>query len=79
MTEEYVNAKRRRRIRKIVSRLEDCKDDLTDIRYEEDEALRNTPENLSGRALSQHSEDASSSIDDAISDIDDAISSLEEV
>ncbi len=74
-----MNRKRRAKIREVIAKINGCADDLDDIKFDEDYARDNTPENLQGSDAYCTSEDCSDKIEDAISDIRQAASTLEEI
>jgi len=74
-----VNRERRKRINKVIATINGCADELDDIKFDEDYARENTPENLQGGDAYCTSEDCSDKIEDAISDIRQAASTLEEI
>ena len=72
-----MNKQRRERLGQAQIHLEAAKDIVQDVRCEEEEALDNMPENLSGSERYCRMEDAISDLDDAISSIEDASNSIE--
>lgn len=74
-----MNAKRRKKIKDVIKRLSDCKDDLESIKEDEDEARDNIPEPLQNGDAYCESEECSDKIGDAISDIKDVVDSLENI
>lgn len=74
-----MNVKRRKKIKDVIKRLNDCKDDLESIKGDEDEARDNIPEPLQNGDTYCESEECSDKIEDAISDIKDVVESLENI
>ena len=74
-----MNRERKTRIKKVIATIYGCADELDDIKFDEDLARDNTPENLQGSDAYCTSEDCSDKIEDAISDIRQAASTLEEI
>lgn len=74
-----MNKNRRTRIKGIITRMNGLADELEDVKFDEDLARDNTPENLQGSDAYCDSEDCSDKIEDAISDIRQAVSTLEEI
>lgn len=74
-----MNKERREKIKQVIEKLNGCANELDDIKYDEDFARDNTPENLQGSEAYCTSEDCSDKIEDAISDVRQAASTLEEI
>lgn len=74
-----MNKERRQRIKEIIVKINGCANELSDIKFDEDYARDNIPENLQNSATYTESEDCSDKLDDAISDIQQAASTLEEI
>lgn len=74
-----MNKQRRGAIQDAISKLEDCKDLLSSVKDEEDEARENMPENLEGSEAYSFSEDCSDNIEEAISSVEEAIDTLGEI
>jgi len=74
-----MNEKRRARIRAVKERLEDCANEIDDIRSDEEEYRDNIPENLQNGDRYQDTEENCDKLDTAASTVRDAISELDEI
>jgi prefoldin subunit 5 len=74
-----LNQSRRKRIREVITKLNDCSSNLETIKDEEDEAREGIPENLQTSELYSCSEESSDRIDEAISELQEAVDSLENI
>ncbi len=74
-----MNRTRKTRIKKVITTINGCADELDDIMFEEDLSRDNTPLNLQGGDAYCTSEDCSDIIEDAISDLRQAAKTLEEI
>lgn len=74
-----MNAKRRKAIDKIVSKLEELQADLERVREEEQDAYDNTPESLQESDRYSESEEAISAMEDADGSIQEAIDYLSDL
>jgi len=74
-----MNAKRRKAIDKIVSKLEELQADLEWVREEEQDAYDNTPESLQESDRYAESEEAISAMEDADGSIQEAIDYLSDL
>ena len=80
-----MNKERRKRVSavtmtirsEVIPALNKCIDTLSDVEYDEKEALSNTPENLQYSEQYEESEDACETIGDAIEDLNSTIEDLE--
>lgn len=71
-----MNAERRKQLTKIVEQLELLRDDVSQIKDEEQDAFDNMPESLQQGERGQASEQAIDSLDSAYTDIDSAVDSI---
>lgn len=71
-----MNKERRKRINEALKALESLRDDIEDIKDEEEETLVNYPENLTGSERYEAAEEALSCLGDAFDNIETAIDSL---
>lgn len=74
-----MNAKRRKRIENIISKLEDLSVEIEEVMNEEQEAFDNLPESIQYSEMGENMEEYISSLDYAMNYVSDAISSLEEI
>ena len=74
-----MNKERRKRIREVITELENCSSQLESIKGDEDNARDARPENLQTSDNYVHSENCSDTIDSAISDIQEVVNNLEEI
>lgn len=74
-----MNKERRTKLKNAIGGLQKCYDDLDSIKYDEDEARENIPENLQGGDAYSESEQCSDTIEDALSDLQGVIDSLESI
>ncbi len=74
-----MNKERKARIQEVITKINGCADDLSDIKFDEDYARDNIPENLQGGDAYCTSEDCSDKIEDAISDLRQVASDLGEI
>lgn len=73
-----MNNERREKLGKIIHILDTVKDELEDIRGEEEEACDNTPENLQFSERYGNSEYAIEKLDDALAQIEECLNAVEE-
>ena len=74
-----MNKTRKTQIKEVITKINGCADDLSDIKFDEDYARENIPENLQGGDAYCTSEDCSDKIEDAISDLRQVASDLGEI
>lgn len=74
-----MNRERRRKIKAVIGKLNQCSNDLDNIRDEEDYARDNTPENLQSKEQYEFSEECSNALDDAVTDIQEIVENLEDI
>jgi hypothetical protein len=74
-----MNAKRRKAISELLSRLDSLKNELEILRDEEQEYFDNMPDSLQQGEKGDTAAEEVSSMDDAINSMDEACSSLEEM
>ncbi len=72
-----MNQVRRKALEEILTRIEDCKNDLESLRDEEQEYLDNMPESLQSSEKHEAAENAVSELDTAIDDLEEAGSSVD--
>ncbi len=73
-----MNKIRRKELQVIAEQLEELKDALETIKGEEENYMKNMPENLWGSERYETAEEAVSSMDSAVDSLEEAISSIEE-
>ncbi len=64
---------------KISLKIEEAKERLEDLLYEEEDALENTPENLRLSLRGEESENAVDYLQDAIEDLDNCLNNLDNI
>lgn len=74
-----MNKARKKKIQNIITQLNNCSNNLEDIKLDEDYSRESIPENLQESETYRKSDESSDIIEDAISDIRSAVSSLEEI
>ena len=74
-----MNQQRRTKTKAVIRRLNECIDDLSTIKEDEDDARDNIPENLQEGEAYHASEECSDKLEDAISWIKDVVDSLETI
>ena len=74
-----MNKERRKRIREVITELENCSSQLESIKGDEDDARDARPESFQESEGYEHSENCSDTMDNAISDIREVVSDLEEI
>lgn len=72
-----MNNTRRKAIARLYEQITAISDELEDLKFEEDEARDNMPENLQGSARYEQSEEASQAMEDAIEYLISASDALE--
>lgn len=72
-----MNEKRRNQIRDAISHLEKAKDIVSDVSFEEQDAMDSMPENLQGSDRYSAMADALDALEDAESSIEEAQESLD--
>lgn len=72
-----MNNTRRKAIDRLYEQITAISDELEDLKFEEDEARDNMPENLQGGARYEQSEEASQAMEDAIEYLSSASDALE--
>jgi flagellar biosynthesis chaperone FliJ len=72
-----MNDKRRAQLEKVLSQLEDVKEELTNIQTEEQDYLDVMPENLQGGQRGEKSQTAIDAMQEVIDSLEEAFSSLE--
>lgn len=72
-----MNKKRRQEIMKAMNKVEEVKDRLDELLYEEQDALDNTPENLRLSFRGEESENAVDYLQEAIEGLENCLSNLE--
>lgn len=68
-----MNNARRKELSKIINMLEQAKDALEPVLYEEQDCFDNIPENMQYSLRAQDMENAVARLEDALDDIEDAI------
>lgn len=71
-----MNAKRRKEIERLYTKLEDIKADIENIRDEEEEAYDNLPESLLDGERGEKMQDAIANLENATTSIDDVLDYL---
>ncbi|MQR93712.1 hypothetical protein [Fictibacillus phosphorivorans] len=72
-----MNNNRRKLLKSIINKLNECNSELESIKEEEQDAFDNFPEGLQESERGEAMENAISEMEDAISSMEDAISSIE--
>ena len=72
-----MNNIRRKALDKLVSRIQDIRDELESIKYEEEECYENIPEGLKESERAEASQEAASSMECAIDYLDSALDEIE--
>ena len=68
-----MNNARRKELSKVINMLNEAKDVLEDVLYEEQDVFDNMPENLKFSMKGQDMENAVARLEDALNDVEDAI------
>ena len=74
-----MNAKRRKRIAEILTRLNSLSSDIEDVMNEEQEAYYNLPESIQSSEKGEQMDEYISSLEDALNYVTDAASSLVDI
>lgn len=74
-----MNKQRRAEIKNVIKILENAKDDLGSILFDETDYFENMPENLQGSIRGEESENAIDVLQETIDGIDETIESLNEI
>ena len=74
-----MNKNRRKQLEDLCKKLEELKDKIDGILYDEQDYFDNMPENLQGSQRGSDSEEAISHMEDAINAIDEAIEAINEI
>lgn len=74
-----MNRERRKRLEKIVSQIEELRDQLAVIQEEEQEAYDNLPDNLNDTDRATQLYDNASNLEDAASNLDDVCDSIRDI
>lgn len=74
-----MNKQRRQKIRDVRKEIENCKENLQKILYEEQDYFDNMPENLQGSMRGSDSEDAIDTMENCIEDLENIINELMEI
>ena len=74
-----MNKQRRQKIRDVRKEVENCKENLQKILYEEQDYFDNMPENLQGSMRGSDSEDAIDTMENCIADLENVIKELMDI
>lgn len=74
-----MNKERRTMIEKIITRIENIKDELQDVLSDEEFAFDNMPENLQYSERGEASQEAIDSMSEAIDNLEEAIEQLQNI